>query len=119
MKKVFFITISLFFSLSVLSQEKLNTNDLIGYWVPNKESTKLFFWKDIHNVLQTQELSETSGKELQLISIDVQDKCILINTVFFENNWIVESKYVFINKNTIKCTVTGSGIDEIIYTKIK
>jgi len=119
MKKVFFIAISLFFSLSVLSQEKLNTDNLVGYWVPDKESTKLFFWKDINNVLQTQELSETSGKELQLISIDVQDKCVLINTIFIENNWVVESKYVFINKNIIKCTVTGDGIDEIIYTKIK
>jgi hypothetical protein len=119
MKKVFFIATSLFFSLSVLSQEKLNIDDLIGYWVPDKESTKLFFWKDNNNVLQTQEISETSGKELQLISIEVQDKCILINTIFFENNWIVESKYVFINKNTIKCTVTGDGIDDIIYTKNK
>lgn len=119
MKKVFFIVTSLFFSLSVSSQEKLNTDDLIGYWIPNKESTKLFFWKDNNNILQTQELSETSGKELRLISIDVQDTCVLINTIFVENNWTVESKYVFINKNNIKCTVTGSGLDEIIYTKIK
>ena len=119
MKKVFFIATSLFFSLSVLSQKKLNTDDLIGYWVPNKESTKLFFWKDNNNVLQTQEISETSGKELQLISIEVRDKCVLINTIFVENNWTIESKYVFINKNTIKCTVAGDSIDEIIYTKIK
>jgi len=119
MKKVFFIATSLFFSLSVLSQEKLNTDNLIGYWVPDKESTKLFFWKDNNNVLQTQEISETSGKELQLISIKVQDTYILINTIFIENNWTVESKYVFINKNTIKCTVIGNYLDEIIYTKIK
>jgi len=119
MKKVFFIATSLFFSLSVLSQKKLNTDDLIGYWVPNKESTKLFFWKDVDNVLQTQELSEISGEELHLISMNVKKTHILIKTIFIENNWVVESKYVLINKNTIKCIVTGDSDDEIIYTKIK
>jgi len=119
MKKVFFIATSLFFSLSVLSQEKLNTDDLIGYWKPNKQSTKLFFWKDIHNVLQTQEISEISGEELKVISIKINKTHILIKTMFLKNKWIVESKYVLINKNTIKCTVTGDGNDKIIYTKIK
>jgi len=119
MKKVFFIATSLFFSLSVLSQKKLNTDDLIGYWKPNKQSTKLFFWKDIHNILQTQEISEISGEELKVLSIKINKTNILIKTMFVKNRWVVESKYVLINKKTLKCTVKGNSNDEIIYKKNK
>jgi hypothetical protein len=57
MKKVFFITLAALFSLNLFSQglnfkQKINTDDLIGYWRPNEESSQLFFWKDINGKLQ-------------------------------------------------------------------
>ena len=119
MKKVFLIIGIALFSLSVSAQQKINTDDLIGYWKADQESAQLFFWKDINGKLQSQEISGTSGEPIDLITLQIKKNYVFIRTVFVPNNWVTENTYTFINKTTLKCIVTGDGNGTLIYTKIK
>ena len=47
---------------TIYSQNKINTDDLIGYWQPDEESTQLFFWKDCDGKLQIQEICGSTGE---------------------------------------------------------
>ena len=122
MKKVFLIIMVALFSLNVnaqIAEEKLNTDDLIGYWKPDQESAQLFFWKDSLGRLQSQEISGTSGDPIDLITLRVEKDYVFIRTIYVPNNWVTENIYTFINKTTLKCVVTGDGNGTLIYTKIK
>jgi hypothetical protein len=119
MKKVFLIIAITLFSLNSFAQQKINVDDLVGYWKPDQESAELFFWKDINNKLQTQEISSTSGLPIDLIELEVKDTYVFIKTIFVPNNWVTENTYTFIDKTTLKCIVTGSGQGTIIYKKVK
>lgn len=119
MKKVFFIILVALLSLNINAQQKINTNDLIGYWKPDQESAQLFFWKDSLEELQVQEISGTSGEPIDLITLQIKENHVFIKTIFVSNNWVTEQTYTFINKTTLKCVFTGSGNGTIIYTKIK
>jgi len=117
MKKVFLIIAITLFSLSTFSQEKINTNDLIGYWEPDQESAHLFFWKSNDQILHVKEISGTSGKTIDIITLKVNHSSIFIKTIFVPNKWVVECVYTFINDNTLKCELTGDAIATIIYKK--
>jgi hypothetical protein len=119
MKKVFFIATSLFFSLSVLSQEKLNTDDLIGYWQPSEESTQLFFWKDVNGFLQVQEISGTSGRPIHINSLSVRRDSVIVEETFLYNNWKTKNVYTLVDNKTLSCVVTGDSNCTLIYNKIK
>ena len=122
MKKVFLIIMVALFSLNINAQaaeEKLNTDDLIGYWKPDQESAQLFFWKDSLGRLQTQEINESNGEPIDLIALRVEKDYIFIRTIYVPNNWVTENVYTFINKTTLRCVVTGDGNGTLIYTKIK
>jgi hypothetical protein len=119
MKKSILVIVVCLFGLNVFSQEKFTSNDLIGYWKPNKESSHLFFWKNSIGKLQTQEICGTSGSPIDAISLRIEKDYIFIRTILLENGWVTESVYTFINKNTLKCVITGDGNDTVIYTKVK
>ena len=129
MKKLFFITATLLFSLNVFSQglnfkQKINTNDLIGYWVSSNNSASLFFWKDFNNELQVQEINNKYAEPLELISFTINTDSVMTDTRLNSTNSIIESIYSFINKITLKCTyvnyTNGKLVeDTIYYTKIK
>jgi hypothetical protein len=119
MKKVFLAFVILISSLSVFSQTKINTNDLIGYWKPDEELSELFFWKNIDGKLQVQEISSTSGSPIDLITLQVDNNSIFIKTIFVPNNWVTESVYTFIDTNTLKRITTGDGQGTAIYRKVK
>lgn len=129
MKKLFFITATVLFSLNVFSQglnfkQKINTNDLIGYWVSSNNSASLFFWKDFNNELQVQEINNKYAEPLELISFTINTDSVMTDTRLNSTNSIIESIYSFINKITLKCTyvnyTNGKLVeDTIYYTKIK
>ena len=119
MKKVFFIIGILLISLNVLSQEKINTDNLIGRWIPSEKATDLFFWKDKNNTLQVQEFSSNSGKPLTLIDLVINEDYVYIKTIFEPTNWTTESVFVFVDDNTLKCTITGDGDGVVYYKKNK
>lgn len=119
MKKLFFVIVVFLLSLNVFSQEKIKKEDLIGYWSPNEKATQLFFWKDSNGVMQVQEISSVCGKPLNIIKFEIYDYYVYVKTIFIPNDWTTENEFVFVDKTTLKCTVTGDGDGVIYYKKIK
>jgi hypothetical protein len=119
MKKVFLIIAIALFSLNTFAQQKINVDDLIGYWKPNEELSELFFWKNTEGKLQTQEISSTSGRQIDLVELKVNTDSIFIKTIFVPNNWVTENTYIFIDANTLKRITTGDGQGVTIYKKVK
>jgi hypothetical protein len=70
---IFFFAFVFAIQTSVFSQNKINTDDLIGYWQPNEESVQVFFWKDTNGKLLMQGISGTSGQALDTISINIKE----------------------------------------------
>ena len=104
---------------TVYCQNKINTDDLIGYWKPDEESSQLFFWKDIEGNLQIQEICGSTGEPIDLISLKINDDAVIARTIFIPNHWVTEGRYTFKDKNTLLCQITGDGEATIIYTKVK
>ena len=124
MKKVFLISVAVlalaFVIFNLTNTKKINTNNLIGYWKPNEESSQLFFWKDTNGKIQVQEISGTSGEPIDVINFKIYDNYFLVKTIFKPNNWIANSEYTFVNDTTLSCIVNHpEGTTELIYTKIK
>ena len=119
MKKVFLIIVVVLLSTFVNAQEKFVTEDLIGYWEPNKHATQLVIWKDINNNFQMVEFSTISGSRLKLLSMKLKNESLIIKTIFEEKEWTTECSFTFIDKNTLQCVVKGPINDIIIYNKVK
>jgi len=124
MKNFLFIVLISLFSLNVFSQglnfkQKINVDDLIGYWQSEEESTQLFFWKDVNGKVQIQDICGSTGEPLTLIEFKINENSLYVKEVFVENNWITESIFTFIDKKTLKRIITGSGNGTVIYTKTK
>ena len=119
MKNVFLTFVILIFSLSVFSQTKINTDDLIGYWEPDQESSQLFFWKNSTGDLQMQDICGSTGEPLQLIEFKINQTTIFVKEVSIENKWITTSSFTIINKKTLQRVVEGDINVIITYTKIK
>ena len=120
MKNLFFVIAFVFgIQTTIYSQNKINTDDLIGYWQPDEESTQLFFWKDCDGKLQIQEICGSTGEPINLISLEIIDETIIVKTIFIPNNWVTESKYTFKDQNTLVCEITGPVNTKVTYTKTK
>lgn len=119
MKKVFLIVVVALFSLNSLAQEKINIDNLIGYWEPSEESSQLFFWKDINGKLQVQEICGSSGKPIDLIRLKVTEYSLIIDTIFKSTEWVTRCEYFLTEPSTLLCRITGDTNTTIYYTKIK
>lgn len=117
--KNLFLVLTLVFSSCIFGQTKIKTNDLIGYWKPDVESTQLFFWKDAKGNLQMQEISGTSGQPLDLITLRVDENSVFVTTTFAPNNYTIDSTLLLKDENTLICIVSGYEDGAITYKKIK
>ena len=120
MKNLFLVFVCLFFtSTTAFCQEKINTDELIGYWMPDKESTQLFFWKDVNGELQMQEISGTNGESIDLLALRINNNSVYAKTTYSKLNWVTENTFTFIDKETLQCVITGAETGTIIYRKAK
>ena len=120
MKKLFLLIVFVFgISTSTYCQEKINTDDLIGYWMPDEESTQLFFWKDVNGELQMQEISGTNGEPIDLLVLRINSNSVYAKTNYSKSNWVTENTFTFIDKETLQCVTTGAGTGTIIYRKAR
>jgi len=119
MKKAIFIIVVVLFSLNIFAQSKISSNNLVGYWEPNRHSSNMVFWLDTNNRLQMAEFDTIDGALLRLISMKVVNNELIVKTICDEKNWEVESTYTFLDKNTLQCTVKGPINGVVIYTKVK
>ena len=104
---------------TVFSQNKIYTDDLIGYWRPDQESSQLFFWKDCEGKLQVQEICGSTGEPIDLIRLKITEYSLIIDSIFKPNEWVTKSEYYFTEPTTLICHVTGDTNATIYYTKIK
>lgn len=114
-----FLVLTLVFSSFIFGQTKIKTNDLIGYWKPDIETTQLFFWKDTKGNLQMQEISGTSGKPLDLITLRVDTNSIFVKTTFAPNDFTTENTFLLKDENTLICIISDDDNTAIVYKKIK
>lgn len=120
MRKVILVLVFVFgISTNSFCQEKINIDDLIGYWKPDEESSQVFFWKDINGKLQLQEICGSTGEPIDIISLRIKDDTIIARSIFIPNHWVTEGRFTFKDKNTLVCQITGDGEATITYTKIK
>ena len=116
--KIILLLVALNFT-NTYSQEKFNTDELIGYWMPDEESTQLFFWKDVNGKLQMQEISGTNGEPIDLLDLRVNRNSVYAKTTYSKLNWVTENTFTLIDKETLQCVTTGVGTGTIIYRKAK
>jgi len=119
MKKVFLIIAIALFSLNSFAQQKINVDDLVGYWKPSEESSQLFFWKDCNGKLQVQEICGSTGQPIDLIRLKINEYSLIIDTIFKPNEWVVRSEYTLKETNELVCIISGDANTTIYYTKIK
>jgi hypothetical protein len=119
MKKVILVFVFVFGIQTIVFCQAINTDDLIGHWEPDVESSQVFFWKDSKGKLQYQGISSSTGQPIDTISLRIKEDTIIAKTIFIPNHWITENRYTFKNKNTLICQTTGDGEATITYTKIK
>ena len=119
MKKLLLVSVFMLLTFNIFSQVKINTDDLIGYWMPDEESTQLFFWRDVNGVLQTQEISGTNGEPLVTRDFRINEESVMIKTLFITTNWTTINYFTFADKDTLKCVTTGSGNGTIYYRRAK
>ena len=119
MKKVFLIIVIALFSLNIFAQSKISSNNLVGFWEPNKHSSNMVFWLDTENNLQMVEFDTMDGAPLRLLSMTIVNDELIVKTICDEKNWEIESTYTFIDNNTLQCTIKGPINGTVIYTKIK
>jgi hypothetical protein len=121
MRKVILVFVLVFgMQNTVLCQNSINTNNLIGYWrCLDEDNTELFFWKDVNGKLQVQEISSASGQPLDVITFRIDKNSIFIRTFFMPNSYASECVYTFIDKKTLKCAIRAEGEGVLVYTKVK
>ena len=61
MKKVFLISVFALLSFNVFAQSKISSNNLVGYWEPDRHSSNIVFWLDAKANLQMVEFDTMDG----------------------------------------------------------
>jgi hypothetical protein len=110
------------FSLNINAQKDLNTDELIGWWMPDQDSAQLFFWKDVKGNLQVQQISNVSGSPLVLRDFRVNLESVFIKSTLPETNYTTLNYFVFIDKLNLECESTDVSTKvtkKITYSKIK
>jgi hypothetical protein len=97
---------------------EFSNEDYIGFW-SSEGNSNIVIWKDCNNKMQMVEFSSTSGAPLDILSINFNKTNLFVKTVFKETNWTTESEYVFLDKSTLNCTISGDANTSAIYKKIR
>jgi hypothetical protein len=120
MKNLFLVVLCVFGTSTIaLGQEIINTDELIGYWMPDQTAGQLFFWKDVNGVLQVQEISGTNGEPFIVRDFRINEESIYVKLLLPETNYTTKNYFTLIDNKTLKCEVTGDWTGTLIYSKIK
>ena len=120
MKNLFLLLVCVLGTSTIaLGQESINTDELIGYWMPEKTAGQLFFWKDVNGELQVQEISGTNGEPFVVRDFRINEESIYVKLLLPETNITTKNYFTLIDNKTLKCEVTGDWTGTLIYSKIK
>jgi hypothetical protein len=105
-------------NIKTKSAIEFTNEDYIGFW-SCEGTSHLVIWKDCNGNMQMAEFSATSGVPLDIVTLNFNKTNLFVKTNFKENNWTVESEFVFVDKSTLICTVSGDGNAPLTYKKIR
>jgi hypothetical protein len=105
-------------NIKTKSAIEFTNEDYIGFW-SCEGTSHIVFWKDCNGNMQMAEFSATSGVPFDITSLNFNKTNLNVKTNFKENNWNTESEFVFLNKSTLICTVSGDGNATLTYKKIR
>jgi hypothetical protein len=129
MKNVFLTLGVLFFSLCSFSQEKIDADYLIGWWMPDKDYCDMFFWKDINGNLKVQQIDNLNGEPHVLGDFEINDESMFIRSVLFSKNssdikdsTTFSNIFTIIDDLTMQCVTTDFRNKEVTvmtYSRIR
>jgi hypothetical protein len=105
-------------NIKTKSAIEFTNEDYIGFW-SCEGTSHVVIWKDCNGNMQMAEFSAISGEPLDIITLNFNKTNLFVKTNFKENNWTVESEFVFVDKSTLICTVNGDGNAPLTYKKIR
>ena len=105
-------------NIKTKSAIEFTNEDYIGFW-SSEGTSHIVIWKDCNNNMQMAEFSATSGVPFDIVSLNFNKTNLFVKTNFKETNWTTESEFVFIDKSTLICTVSGDGNAPLTYKKIR
>jgi hypothetical protein len=105
-------------NIKTKSAIEFTNEDYIGFW-SSEGTSHIVIWKDCNNNMQLAEFSATSGVPLDIVSLNFNKTNLFVKTNFKETNFTTESEFVFVDKSTLICTVSGDGNAPLTYKKIR
>jgi hypothetical protein len=105
-------------NIKTKSAIEFTNEDYIGFW-SCEGTSHIVFWKDCNGNMQMAEFSAISGAPFDITSLNFNKTNLNVKTNFKENNWNTESEFVFLDKSTLICTVSGDGNATLTYKKIR
>jgi hypothetical protein len=105
-------------NIKTKSAIEFTNEDYIGFW-SCEGTSHIVFWKDCNGNMQMAEFSANSGAPLEIISLNFNKTNLNVKTNFKETNWKTESEFIFLDKSTLICTVSGDGNAQLTYKKIR
>lgn len=105
-------------NIKTKSAIEFTNEDYIGFW-SCEGTSHVVIWKDCNGNMQMAEFSATSGVPLDIVSLNFNKTNLFVKTNFKETNWTTESEFVFVDKSTLICTVSGDGNAPLTYKKIR
>lgn len=105
-------------NIKTKSAIEFTNEDYIGFW-SCEGTSHIVFWKDCNGKMQMAEFSATSGVPFDITSLNFNKTNLNVKTNFKENNWNTESEFVFLDKSTLICKVSGDGNATLTYKKIR
>ncbi|MCX6195242.1 MAG: hypothetical protein NTY55_01150 [Flavobacteriia bacterium] len=105
-------------NIKTKSAIEFTDEDYIGFW-SSEGTSHIVIWKDCNNNMQIAEFSATSGVPLEIVSLNFNKTNLFVKTNFKETNFTSESEFVFVDKSTLICTVSGDGNAPLTYKKVR
>jgi hypothetical protein len=105
-------------NIKTKSAIEFTNEDYIGFW-SSEGNSHIVIWKDCSNNMQMAEFSAISGAPLDIISLNFNKTNLYVKTNFKETNWNTESEFVFLDKSTLICTISGDDNGTLTYKKIR
>ncbi len=116
MKKLF--TIALLFIVLTFNAQTTTKESFIGQWTSSGEATEIIVRKKDNGKIEVLDYSSYSGEQLKVLSININDNRLKIETVFEKTNWNTTSEFTFINENTLVCKISGDAEGLVIYKRL-
>ena len=114
---VFLITMLI--SVNFINAQKIDSKNFVGLWSSESTTTRLVFFKDIHNKMQLVEWATDNGEEMEIKELNVVDNKIKTTERFNSTDYETTNEYILADENTLKNVVSGDANSTIFFKRLK